>query len=61
VCQGILDLKEEGRQEGRQEGVDETRLESIKNIMETLKLTAQQAMEALKIPNGDRPKYAAKL
>ena len=61
MCQGILDLKEEGRQEGRQEGVDETRLESIQNIMETLKLTAQQAMEALRIPDGDRPKYAARL
>lgn len=61
MCQGILDLKEEGRQEGRQEGVDETRLESIKNIMEGLKYTAQQAMELLKIPNDDRPKYAAKL
>ena len=50
-----------GVKKGRQEGVDETRLESIKNIMETLKLTAQQAMEALRIPDGERPKYAARL
>jgi cytidylate kinase len=36
-------------------------LENIKNIMEGLKYTAQQAMELLKIPADDQPKYLAKL
>ena len=35
------------------------RLSSIRNIMETLHLTAQQAMDALKIPESEQPKYAA--
>ena len=51
----------EGRAEGRNEGLDEARLESIKNVMRGLKYSAQQAMDLLRIPVGDQPKYAAKL
>ena len=40
---------------------ERTWLESIKNLMETLHLTAQQAMDALKIPQKDQARYAAKL
>ena len=39
----------------------ETLLTSIRNIMDTLKLTVSQAMDALKIPDADRPVYAEKL
>ncbi len=39
----------------------ETMLTSIRNIMETLKLTASQAMDALKIPDSDRSSYVARL
>ena len=38
-----------------------TRLKSIKALMETLKLTAENAMEALEIPQADRAKYLAKI
>ena len=31
---------------------------SIKNLMETLKLTLEQAMDALKIPSDERSMYA---
>ena len=44
-------------EKGRQEGVDATRLENIKNIMEGLKYTAQQAMDLLKIPKADQTRY----
>ena len=40
---------------------ERTWLESIKNLMETLHMTAQQAMDALKIPKNDQARYAAKL
>ena len=40
---------------------ERTWLESIKNLMETLHMTAQQAMDALKIPQKDQARYAAKL
>ena len=39
----------------------ETLLETIKNLMETMKWTAEQAMTAMKIPDADRGKYIAKL
>ena len=45
----------------RKEGIDQNRVESIKNVMESFKVTAQQAMEALKIPVADQSKYLAKL
>ena len=45
----------------KERGLDEARLESIKNVMRGLKYSAQQAMDLLRIPIGDQPKYAAKL
>ena len=53
--------REKGREEGRAEGMDLTRMESIKNVMSTLKLTAQQAMDALLIPAAEQPKYLNRL
>ncbi|MCC8140780.1 MAG: hypothetical protein LIO67_10885 [Lachnospiraceae bacterium] len=44
-------------EEGREEGVQKTILESIRSLMETLKLSADQAMEALKVPVEEREKY----
>lgn len=49
------------RHEGIEEGQEKERLSSIKNIMESLKLTADEAMDALKIPAGERKKYMTML
>ena len=57
MCKAIDDM----RKESREEGIESTRLESIRIVMERLKYTAQQAMEFLKIPTADWPKYLAKL
>ncbi|MBQ3479088.1 MAG: hypothetical protein IJH25_13065 [Clostridia bacterium] len=54
-------FKEEGRAEGRAEGTDSASLRSIRNLMRTMKLTAQEAMNALGIPEGDRNRYAEML
>ena len=35
----------------------EERIMAIKNLMETMNLTAEQAMKALKIPASDYAKY----
>ena len=48
-------------EEMREEVEERTMINAIKNIMEGLKYTAQQAMELLKIPADDQPKYLAKL
>ncbi len=42
-------------------GVETTTLNAIQNLMETLKLTAEQAMEALKVPEAEKVKYAGML
>ena len=46
-----------GRREGRSEGRCEGKVESIRNLMESMSLTAEQAMKALKIPAGEFGKY----
>ena len=61
MCKAMEDLREESIRRGRQQGIDQNRIESIKNIMEGLKYTAQQAMDLLKIPVSDQPKYLAKI
>ena len=60
--QGVWDKAMEagmkaGVEVGRKEGAAQTMLNSIKNVMETLGLTIEQAMSALKVPDADRPKY----
>ena len=47
--------------EGILKGQDLERLNSIRNLMETMNLSAQQAMEALKIPVQERDKYTAQI
>lgn len=48
-------------EETREQGAECERIKNIKSLMETLKLTAQQAMDALKIPLTDQTKYLSKL
>lgn len=47
-------FKEDGRKEGREKQT----FSDIKSIMETLHLTVDQAMDALRIPQSERHKYA---
>ena len=42
-------------------GMETGTLNAIRNLMETLKLTAEQAMEALKVPEEEKVKYAVML
>lgn len=44
-----------------EKGIEIGTLRAIENLMDTLKLTAEQAMAALKIPETERLKYAARL
>ena len=46
-----------GRAEGRTEGRTETMLSSLKNLMESMKWTLEEAMNALRIPESERPQY----
>ena len=59
--QGEKRGRKEGRKEGLEEGRKEERLNSIRTIMETLNMTAEQAMDTLKIPIVEQKKYIALL
>lgn len=48
----------DAKAEGRKEGVKEERIRVIGNMMDSLGLTAGQAMEVLKIPEPERKEYA---
>ena len=56
----MMELKEQ-RREGYDEGKESAILATIRNLMETLNLTAQQAMDAMKIPVAEQARYAALL
>ncbi|MBQ1915449.1 MAG: Rpn family recombination-promoting nuclease/putative transposase [Selenomonadaceae bacterium] len=53
--------KEFYESEARAEGIDFAIVNSIRNLMETVGWTAQQAMDALKIPVTEQARYAALL
>lgn len=46
---------------GIEKGMENTMLANIRSLMETLKLSAKQAMDALKIPEAEQRKYEEKL
>ena len=54
-------MREEGRKEGREEGTEIANLNSIKNLMETLEISAEKAMDLVKIPAEEQEKYREKL
>jgi hypothetical protein len=54
VCQIIEEFAEERAEERAELKRIDTLLDSVKNLMETMKLTSEQAMDALKISLEDR-------
>ena len=50
-----------GLAQGLERGLETGTLNAIRNLMETMKLTAEQAMEALKVPEAEKVKYAEML
>ncbi len=57
MCEALRELMKEDLEKREQE----TLLKTIKNLMDTMKWTAEQAMTAMKIPEADKGKYIAKL
>lgn len=65
IAKGRIEGRAEGKAEGRAEGEKlgryNTLLESIRNIMQSGSITAESAMNMLKIPVSDRERYLAAL
>lgn len=57
MCEALRELMKEDFEKKEQE----TLLKAIRNLMETMKCSAEQAMAALKIPDADKGKYITKL
>lgn len=57
MCKAMEDMRNNAREEGKVE----ERLTSIRNLMETMKWTAEQAMDALLIPVSEHALYVHKL
>ena len=55
------EVREEARAQGIKQGSELERAKSIKLIMDSFKVTAEQAMDVLKIPQTEHPKYLAML
>ena len=45
----------------RKDAAENTLLQNIRNLMETVKFTAEQAMNALKVPAAEQPRLAGLL
>ncbi len=58
---GINQARNDGFSDGEAKGRDTTMVNNIRNLMETSGWTAQQTMDALKIPAAEQGKYAAQL
>lgn len=58
---GIAIGMERGLKAGMEAGMEAGMLQAIKSLMDTLKLPAEQAMAALKIPENEQFKYASRL
>ncbi len=56
----VMEIKRQ-RKDAHAAGVEETKINSIRALMETMKWTAKQAMDALKIPAAEQKKYAAQV
>lgn len=54
-------VMEEIRKDGEVQGAETERLKNIKNLIASLGITAEAAMDALKIAKADQPKYLALL
>ena len=46
-----------GEEKGIEKGIEKAQLQSIHNLMASMKWTVKQAMDALGIPEGERHKY----
>ena len=61
MCRALKDLMKEEIQKERADAAEQERVKNIKSMMENLKLSATQAMDALNIPVSQQRKYIAQL
>ncbi len=55
------EAEKEGFERGIEQGKDQERLVLVRNVMKSLKVSAEKAMETLGIPESDYDKYLSRL
>lgn len=58
IAKGIAKGRAEGIAKGKMEGRAEGKVESIVNLMESMNIPMERAMDILKVPANDRQMYA---
>lgn len=53
----LREARAEGMQQGIEQGIEQSVEQSIRNLMETMQWTAEQAIQALKVPDEEWEKY----
>ena len=65
MCKIIEEMRDEARQEGFEKGIEqgkeENLLQNVQNLMKSLKISAEQALDALMVPADQHDKYLAKM
>ena len=65
IQQGIQQGLQKGMQQGIQKGIgqgrEEERIASVRNLMQNLHMTAEDAMKALNVPQEDRDRIKQEL
>ena len=54
MCQAMDELRAEFKEEGRAEGREQALITDVRNLMTSMKLSMEQAMNALMIPEENR-------
>ena len=57
----MCNLSQGVEQSGYEKGVENAMLNAIRNLMDSMKWTAEQAMDALKVPDAERQNYLEQL
>ena len=61
MCKAIDEMRADAKAEGRAEGKTESLVSSIKNVMDSIHVSIEEAMDILKVDPQKRQEYAAKV
>ena len=54
MCEAVKQIAQKNREEGRAEGSLETNIANVRSLMETMSISAEKAMDSLKISEANR-------
>ena len=57
MCTAIEEMRRESMEQGMEKGRETAIVEAVRNMMENMGLSAEQAMKMMGIPDGDLMKY----